>query len=64
MKFTIDRIEGSFAVCLADNHIKFDIPLEILGKCQEGDVFDILKDHNETRLRTERIKKLAEEVWE
>ena len=63
MKFTVDRIEGSFAVVITDDKRKFDIPLELLGPCKEGDVFNILKDEEETKLREKRIEKFADELW-
>ncbi len=63
MKFTVDRIEGDFAVVITEDKRKFDMPLELLSPCKEGDVFSISKDEEETKLRGERIEKLAHELW-
>lgn len=63
MKFTVDRIEGNFAVIITEDKRKFDIPLDLLSPCKEGDVFVLLKDEDETEKRNERIENLANELW-
>ena len=63
MKFTVDRIEGDFAVVITEDKRKFDIPLELLSPCKEGDVFSLFKNENETEKRKERIENLANELW-
>ena len=63
MKFTVDRIEKSIAVVITEDKRKFDIPLSLLTPCKEGDVFSISKDEEETKLRGERLEKLADELW-
>ena len=63
MKFTIDRIEGNFAVIITDDKRKFDIPLKLLSPCKEGDVFSIEKDEEEAKDRKARIESLADELW-
>ena len=63
MKFTIDRIEGNFAVIITEDKRKFDIPLDLLSPCKEGDAFSLLKDDEETENRKKRIEKLADELW-
>lgn len=67
MKYTVDRIEGMTAVCEDEYRQMIDIPLHSLSfVVKEGSVFE--KDDNGCRLvdnseRHERIKKLADDLW-
>lgn len=65
MKVVVDRFEGEFAIVeMADKQI-VNMPRVLLPKLiNEGDVIDISIDEEETDRRSERIKKLAEEVCE
>ncbi len=63
MKFTVDRIEENFAVIITEDKRKFDIPLDLLSPCKEGDAFNLSKDEEETKTRGERIESLADELW-
>ncbi len=64
MKLTVDRIEGEFAVVITDSGEKFDIPLGVFPNLKEGNVYELRLLEDEMRSRQERIKKLADEIWE
>lgn len=65
MKVTVDRFEGEFAVVEMPNKQMVNMPKVLLPKLtKEGDVIDISIDDEETERRNERIKKLADDVWE
>jgi hypothetical protein len=72
--FSVDRIEGSIAVCISDDDIKLDIELDILGGMKARDVFsaeydgesisDIIPmpEERDRRIRanSERLKKIID----
>ena len=37
--FSLDRIEGDFAVCISDDDMQIDVPLENLGGLRVHDIF-------------------------
>lgn len=64
-KCIIDRFEGDYAV-IEYGRITFNIPRLFLPKdAKEGDVvrFDIRIDKEETKMRSQYIKKLADELF-
>lgn len=54
MKITIDRIEGSFAVCELPDMKLVNVPLCLFENPSEGDVYNIERDDSE---KAERINK-------
>jgi hypothetical protein len=70
MRVVIDRFEGTFAVCEAENNTMINIEKsKIPSRAQEGDVLiieesGIIVDDSSTRKRKEDIRKLMEDVWE
>ncbi len=64
MRFTIDRINGEFAVVITDNGQKFDIPCALFPDAKEGNIYSINLDETEMKNRYERIKNIADEIWE
>ncbi|AST56624.1 DUF3006 domain-containing protein [Thermoanaerobacterium thermosaccharolyticum] len=64
-KCIIDRFEGDYAV-IEYGRITFNLPRSLLPKeAKEGDIltFDIHIDKEETKMRSQRIKKLADELF-
>jgi hypothetical protein len=64
--FIIDRIEGSWAVIECEGET-FNLPRKLIpGDAREGDVIQITVgiDHQATNSRSEKMKKLIEEVFE
>ncbi len=64
MKFTVDRIEGEFAVVITDDGKRFDVPAGLFADLKEGNVYDLRLDEGEMKSRKARIEKLADEIWE
>lgn len=64
MKITVDRIIVDKAVVISDSGCVFDIPAEVLNNPKEGFVYEIGFDEKETQKRTERVKKITDEIWE
>lgn len=64
MRVTIDRIEGSAVTLIGEDGKAFTAPAELFEKGAEGDVFDIIKNEDETKNQKERINKLVDEMWE
>lgn len=65
MKFTIDRIEGHFAVAELENGATENVPLAILPHgVREGDVIHITIDKRETKSRKDEISRLEDELFE
>ncbi|RGX54517.1 MULTISPECIES: DUF3006 domain-containing protein [Anaerotruncus] len=69
-RYTVDRFEGGFAVCLNEENVQREVPLLLLPEeVREGDVL-ILEygmwriDEDETAARRERIEKKLESLWE
>ena len=63
MKFIIDRFEGEFAVCEADNQT-FNLPKAIFENAKEGDVYLIEKDEGETSASRKRIERKLKDLFE
>lgn len=63
MRITIDRFEGDFAVVLTESGKSVNVPKILLDGGREGDVYDITRNDGETKERSERIQKLADELW-
>jgi hypothetical protein len=69
MKLIVDRIEGSFAICEAEDMKMVDIPLKDLpASIKEGDrlavtdgVYEIVAVDQD---RKKRLKSLMDELWE
>lgn len=69
MKYIVDRIEGAFAICEAEDQLMVDIPLSILPTgikegikllFENGKYEIIASDPN----RKKRIQKLMNDLWE
>ena len=69
MKYTVDRIEGKYAVCEDENRKMKEIELELLPEgVKEGDVLEFengawYADSLETETRAERIKSKMDALW-
>ena len=63
MRVIIDRFEGEYAVVLTEEKKSIAVPAVLFEGGQEGDVFDIVKNTDETEKRKDRIEKLAKELW-
>ncbi len=69
MKGIVDRVEGKFLVVELESGDMVDIPIEKVPKSKEGDVLliegdSISIDAEETKRRSENIKKLFDELLE
>lgn len=64
MRFTIDRINGEVAVVIVDSGQKFNVPCAFFPDVKEGNIYRIILDETEMKSRYERIKKIADEIWE
>ena len=70
MRLIIDRFEGDFAVCEDENRKMLNIEKTRLPEgVKEGDVLifqgdKLVIDHDETKRRRERIKKMMDALWE
>ena len=68
MKYIVDRIEGDFAVCEAEDQSMIDIALsELPANLKEGDnlaftdgLYEIMQPDLD---RKERINKLMDDLW-
>lgn len=69
MKVIIDRFEDNYAVCECEDKTMMDIERSKLPEgVKEGSVLlvdgsSITLDENETLLRSERIKKMMNDLW-
>lgn len=69
MRYTVDRIEGCFAVCEDENGKMEKIELSVIpSNVKEGDVLisdggDWKKDDDAKRETAERIKKKMDALW-
>lgn len=69
MKGVVDRIEGKFLVVELEDGNMLDIPVEKASNAKEGDVIliegdSIRVDAEDTKRRSENIKKLFDELLE
>lgn len=69
MKGVVDRIEGKFLVVELEDGNMLDIPVEKAQNAKEGDVIliegdSIRVDAEDTKRRSENIKKLFDELLE
>lgn len=66
MKATIDRIEGGLAILILkdDPGFLFNLPVDVLPACKEGDVIDITitRDPESTQATKERVSSLIEKL--
>ena len=64
MKFVIDRFEGQWAIIEGEDKEMYSISATALKGFKEGDTLVISKDAGESEKRAERIKNLADELFE
>lgn len=64
MKLVIDRFEGEFAVVEIENGELINIPKILVGDAKEGDILEIIKHKQETKIREEYIENLANKLFE
>lgn len=70
MRIIIDRFEGDYVVCEDDNKVMIKIKRNILPEnAKEGDVIKEVNnqlqiDIKETKARSNKIKKLMDNLWE
>lgn len=63
MRIIIDRFEGDFALCEAENGKILNIPKELFEYAHEGDVFDITFNAEETEKRKNSAKSRLNELF-
>ncbi len=71
MIYSVDRLEGGYAVLIGDGGERKDLPLEALGgeAVKEGDILERAEDgwhirRDLTEKRKERLKKRSAEMFE
>lgn len=69
MRYVIDRFEGGYAVCEAENKEMINIDRkDIPSEAKEGDVLvqqgnEICLDADESKRRKENIQRLMDDLW-
>jgi len=58
MQVIVDRFEGNFAVVELPNKEMIDVPLVLFPDAKQGDVIEIIINHDETNKRKKRINDL------
>jgi phosphoribosylformylglycinamidine (FGAM) synthase PurS component len=65
LKIIIDRFEDNFAIVELENKTMVNMPKKLVPEnAVEGDVLEIRINHQETKNRKEKIKKMCEDLWE
>ena len=64
MQIIIDRIEEDKAVIELENGKIITVFKELFKDAKEGDVFDIIKNENETENKNNNIKTLMDKLFE
>lgn len=62
MMFTVDRIEGEYAVLELENKETIIVPLKLIPLAKEGSVFELIERVDEEKVRRERITKLFDDL--
>lgn len=63
MQIIIDRFEGEFAVVELPDRTFLNIPKKLFSEASEGDVFDILKNDDETNKRQKETDELIKKLF-
>ncbi|HAZ20626.1 MAG TPA: DUF3006 domain-containing protein [Clostridiales bacterium] len=63
MKVVIDRFEEEYAVVELESGTFADMPRVLVPDAREGDVVEIRIDHQETKIRRERIQNLMKKLF-
>jgi hypothetical protein len=58
MQVIIDRFEGDFAVVELPNKETIDVPIALFPNAKQGDVINIIINHEETDKRKKNINEL------
>ena len=64
LKLTIDRIENEIAVVITDEGKRFNISSELFPDIKEGNIYNISLDEEEMKIRMQKIKEIADDIWE
>ncbi len=64
MKVIIDRFEGDYAVVELDIGHFVNMPKELVLDAKEGDVVEIIVNHQETEKRKKHIQDLMNDLFE
>lgn len=64
MEVIVDRFEGGFAVVELPDRTMIPVDKRLLPDAKEGDVVEIKINPEKTEERRNKIKKLAEDLWE
>lgn len=63
MKIVIDRFEGDFAVVELPDQTFINVPIKLFSSPEEGDVYNIIKDEEETALNKKSIEELVNKLF-
>jgi len=64
MDVIVDRFEGDFAIVELPDKTMVNMDKRLLPGAKEGDVVGIIISKKNTEQRKEKIKKIADRLWE
>ena len=63
MRVIVDRFEGDYAKVELDEGVFYDIPKLLVPDAKEGDVIDIIVNHEETEKLKSEVNNLIDELF-
>lgn len=63
MRVIIDRFEGDFAKVELDEGVFYDMPRALVPDSKEGDVIDIIVNHEKAEKQKLEVEKLIDELF-
>ena len=63
MRVIVDRFEGDFAVVEKEEGVFYNVPKSLLVGAKEGDVIDIVINHEETERLREEVDDLIDDLF-
>lgn len=63
MRVVVDRFEGDYAKVELDEGVFYDIPKVLVPDAKEGDVIDIIVNHEETDKLKSEVDSLIDELF-
>lgn len=63
MRVVVDRFEGDYAKVELDEGVFYDIPKVLVPDAKEGDIIDIIVNHEETDKLKSEVDSLIDELF-
>ena len=63
MRVIVDRFEGDYAKVELDEGVFYDIPKVLVPDAKEGDVIDIIVNHEETEKLKSEVNNLINDLF-